>query len=247
MNGPRIIFEIGSIGISETVVVSWIIIAFLAVVSYFATRNLQQVPKGHQIIVEAIVGTFNSFVPATMGENVVKFMPNIVPYIGSLFLFFACSNLAGLVGLRSPTTDLNTTGAWALITFIMIYVNGVRTKGFAHFKELLEPVPFLLPLNIIGELAKPISLSFRPFGNITGGTVIMALFYSFLGFLSNALFKVEIPFLQLVIPVPLHLYFDLFSGILQSFIFIMLTMVFVSSAMDVPEEEEEISKNTSII
>lgn len=247
MNGPRIILEIGSIGISETVVVSWIIIAFLAVVSYFATRNLQKVPKGHQIIVEAIVGTFNSFVPDTMGHNVVKFMPNIVPYIGSLFLFFACSNLAGLVGLRSPTTDLNTTGAWAIITFIMIYVNGVRTKGLAHFKELLEPVPFLLPLNIIGELAKPISLSFRPFGNITGGTVIMALFYSFLGFLSNALFKIEIPFLQLVIPVPLHLYFDLFSGILQSFIFIMLTMVFVSSAMDVPEEKEEISKNTSII
>ena len=247
MNGPRIILEIGPIGISETVVVSWIIIAFLAITSYLLTRNLQKVPKGAQIIVEAIVGTCNSFVPDTMGENVVKFMPNIVPYIGSLFLFFACSNLAGLVGLRSPTTDLNTTGAWALITFIMIYVNGVRTKGLAHFKELLEPVPFLLPLNIIGELAKPISLSFRPFGNITGGTVIMALFYSFLGFLSHALFKTEIPFLQLAIPVPLHVYFDLFSGILQSFIFIMLTMVFVSSAMDVPEEKEEISKNTSII
>lgn len=249
MNGPKIILQIGSIGISETVVVSWIIIAFLAVVSYFATRNLQKVPKGHQIIVEALVGTFNSFVPETMGHNVVKFMPNIVPYIGSLFLFFACSNLAGLIGLRSPTTDLNTTVAWALITFFMIYVNGVRTKGLAHFKELLEPVPFLLPLNIIGELAKPVSLSFRPFGNITGGTVIMALFYGFLEFLSHALFKIEIPILQLIIPVPLHLYFDIFSGILQSFIFIMLTMVFVSSAMELPEEEksEEISTNTSII
>jgi F-type H+-transporting ATPase subunit a len=239
MNGPRIILKIGSIGISETVVVSWIIIAFLAVISYLATRNLQKVPKGHQIFVEAIVGTFNSFVPATMGHNVVKFMPNIVPYIGSLFLFFTCSNLAGLVGLRSPTTDLNTTAAWAIITFLMMYVNGVRTKGVAHFKELLHPVPFMLPLNIIGELAKPISLSFRPFGNITGGTVIMALLYSFLEFLSHTLFKIEVPFLQLIIPVPLHLYFDIFAGVLQSFIFIMLTMVFVSSSMELPEDETE--------
>ena len=100
------------------------------------------------------------------------------------------------------------------------------------FKELLEPIPFLLPLNIIGELAKPISLSFRPFGNILGGSVIMALLYQFLGFVSTSLTGINIPFGQLIIPVPLHLYFDIFAGVLQAFIFIMLTMVFVSNATE---------------
>jgi F-type H+-transporting ATPase subunit a len=241
MEGARIILQIGPIGISETVVVSWIIIAFLAIASYLLTRNLQKVPKGAQIFVEALVGMFNNFVPETMGHNKVKFMPNIVPYIGSLFLFFLCSNLAGLVGLRSPTTDLNTTLAWALITVGMIYVNGIRTQGLAYFKGFLEPVSFLLPINIVSEFATPISLSFRPFGNIMGGTVIMSLLYQLLGYLSQLIFKVDIPFLQLAIPVPLHLYFDLFSGVLQSFIFIMLTMVFVSNAMadvEVPAESK---------
>ena len=92
----------------------------------------------------------------------------------------------------------------------------------------MEPVPFLLPLNIIGEIAKPISLSFRPFGNILGGAVIMALLYQFLGWLSSLIPGVSIPIGQLIIPVPLHLYFDLFSGFIQTTVFIFLTMIFVS-------------------
>ena len=94
----------------------------------------------------------------------------------------------------------------------------------------MEPVPLLLPLNIIGEIARPISLTFRPFGNILGGTVIMGLLYQFLGFISTLIPNVSIPFLQFLIPVPLHFYFDLFAGCLQAFIFVMLTMVFVSDA-----------------
>jgi F-type H+-transporting ATPase subunit a len=114
----------------------------------------------------------------------------------------------------------------------MIYYAGVKFSGIGYFKGLLEPMPLLLPLNIIGELAKPISLSFRPFGNILGGAVIMALLYQFLGYLSTMIPGVGIPFGQLLIPVPLHLYFDLFAGLLQSFIFIMLTMVFVGIATE---------------
>ena len=178
------------------------------------------------------IGGLDKMVKNTMGEKTVKRMPNIVPYIGSLFLFFACSNLIGLLGFRSPTTDLDTTLAWAMITFCMIYYAGVKFHGLKYFKGLLEPIPFLLPLNIIGEVAKPISLSFRPFGNILGGAVIMALLYRFLGWLSTLIPGVSIPIGQLVIPVPLHLYFDLFAGLLQAFIFIMLTMVFVGNAAE---------------
>lgn len=219
--------------ISETVVTSWIIIAALALVSFLLTRNLKKVPTSKvQIMLEFVVGMIANLVTDTMGEKAVKRMPNMIPYIGSLFLFFACSNLIGLLGFRSPTTDLDTTLAWALITFFMIYYAGVKFNGFGYFKGLLEPNPLLLPLNLIGELAKPVSLSFRPFGNILGGAVIMKLLYDFLGYLSTLIPGVTIPFGQLIIPVPLHLYFDMFAGLLQSFIFIMLTMVFVGNATE---------------
>ena len=234
MSQARWIASFGNFRISETVIVSWIIIAALALISYFLTRDLKKVPTSkRQVFLEFAIGGLYKMVNDTMGSKLVKRMPDIVPYIGSLFLFFACSNLIGLLGFRSPTTDLDTTLAWALITFFMIYFVGVKFNGVGYFKGLMEPIPFLLPLNIIGELAKPISLSFRPFGNILGGAVIMALFYQFLGWLSSFIPGIgSIPFGQLIIPVPLHLYFDLFAGLLQSFIFIMLTMVFVGNAAE---------------
>lgn len=225
------VLYIGDFKISETVVLSWIIIAALALISFLLTRNLKKVPTSKvQIFLEFAVSSVAKLVTDTMGEKTVKRMPNMIPYIGSLFLFFACSNLIGLLGFRSPTTDLDTTLAWSLITCFMIYYEGVRFQGLGYFKGLLEPLPLLLPLNIIGEIAKPISLTFRPFGNILGGSVIMALLYQFLGYVSTLIPGISIPLGQLVIPVPLHLYFDLFSGVLQAFIFIMLTMVFVGDA-----------------
>lgn len=122
MSQARWIAIIGNFKISETVIVSWFIIAALALVSFFLTRNLKKVPTTkRQVFLEYAVGVLYDMVNNTMGEKVVKRMPNIVPYIGSLFLFFACSNLIGLLGFRSPTTDIDTTLAWALITFFMIY------------------------------------------------------------------------------------------------------------------------------
>lgn len=233
MNQARYIIYFGNFKLSETVIVSWLIIAALAIASYLLTRNLKKVPTSKvQIFLEFVIGGFDKFIKQTMGPTAIKELPFMVPYIGSIFLFFMISNIIGLLGFRSPTTDLDTTLAWALITFFMIYYAGVKKNGLGYFKGLLEPVPFLLPLNIIGELSKPISLSFRPFGNILGGTVIMTLLYEFLGFVSGSLTGIQMPFGQLIIPVPLHLYFDMFSGVLQAFIFIMLTMVFVSNATE---------------
>lgn len=231
MSQAKWVLFFGNFKISDTVVTSWIIIASLALISYLLTRNLKKVPTSKvQIFLEFAVSGVAKLVTDTMGEKAVKRMPNMIPYIGSLFLFFAVSNLIGLLGFRSPTTDLDTTLAWALITFFMIYYAGVKFKGPSHFKELIEPTPLMLPLNLIGELAKPISLSFRPFGNILGGSVIMKLLYDFLAYLSELIPGVSIPFGQLIIPVPLHLYFDIFAGLLQAFIFVMLTMVFVGTA-----------------
>ena len=207
--------------------------AALIIASYFLTRNLKKVPTSKvQIFLEFAVLSLKNLVTTTMGERAVKQMPNMVYYIGSLFLFFACSNLIGLLGFRSPTTDIDTTLAWSLITVFLIYFAGIKDKGLSYFKGMLEPIPLMLPMNIVSEIARPISLTFRPFGNILGGAVIMSLVYQFLGWLSTLIPGVTIPFGQLLIPVPLHLYFDLFAGVLQAFIFIMLTMVFVGSATE---------------
>lgn len=225
--------EFGNFRVSTTVTTSWLIIAVLAVVSYFLTRNLKKVPTSKvQIFLEYAVITLKNLVTSTMGEKAVKQMPNMVPYIGSLFVFFVCSNLIGLLGFRSPTTDLDTTLAFSLITVFLIYYGGIKDKGLGYLKGFLDPIPLMLPMNIVSEIARPISLSFRPFGNILGGAVIMSLIYQFLGWLSTLVPGVTIPFAQFAIPVPLHLYFDLFAGVLQSFIFVMLTMVFVSNATD---------------
>jgi len=138
--------------ISETVVTSWIIMAVLIIASYFLTRNLKLVPTSKvQIMLEYAVVTLKNLVEGNMGKDVFKKMPNMFYYIGSLFLFFAFSNLIGLLGFRSPTADVDTTLAWALLTVFLIYFEGMKAKGLAYWKGLMEPVPLLLPLNIVSE------------------------------------------------------------------------------------------------
>lgn len=230
MYQAKYVLYFGNFKLSETIIVQWLIMLFLIGLSVYLTRDLKKVPTSkRQVFVEMAVGSLRKLVTETMGKKFVDRVPGIVSYIGALFLFFICSNLITLLGLRSPTTDLDTTVGWALITFFMIYAMGIKFQGMAYFKGLLEPTPLMAPLNIIGELARPISLSFRPFGNILGGSIIMALLYKLLGYISTLIPKVSIPIGQLAIPVPMHLYFDLFAGSLQAFIFIMLTMVFVGS------------------
>ena len=148
-------------------------------------------------------------------------------------MFLALAYIAGLFGLRPPTADGNTTMGLAIMTFVMIHFFGAKAKGpLTYAKGFLEPFAALLPLNIMGELATPISLSFRLFGNIVGGLIIMNLLYGALGGLSTKLMGISIPIFQVGIPAILHIYFDLFAEILQSFIFTMLTMVFISIATE---------------
>jgi len=241
--GPKILFRITTpffsageqviIPVTETVVNTWIIMAVLILFAYMATRNLKKVPKGMQIVTEGLVGAINDLTKQTMGESRIGF----APYVGTILLFIGLANIAGLFNVRPPTADINTTMGLALMTFVMIHYFGIKSKGFGvYMKGFLEPMPFLLPINVMGELATPISLSFRLFGNIIGGVIVMNLLYGALYSLSGAVFglvglSAVVPVFQ-VIAAPLHVYFDLFAGLLQSFIFAMLTMVFVSIAMD---------------
>lgn len=229
--GPRVVFTIPgtSIAVTETVTVTWFIMILIMIFVIVATRKLERVPKGLQIVTETLVSGIDKLTAQTMGEKNLAFSP----YVGMLLIYLAMANLAGLVGLRPPTADVNTTMSLAIMTFLMTQFFGAKTKGiFGFLKGFFEPMPLLLPLNILGELANPISLSFRLFGNIVGGLIIMNLLYGALGGLTNFLLGVSVPIFQVGVPAFLHIYFDLFAGLLQSFIFAMLTMVFVSMAME---------------
>lgn len=208
------------IGITTTIVNTWIIMAVLIILAIIVRSNLKNftdVPTKFQNIVETIVEAFGGFTIMAMGEPNKSF----APFYGSMFLFILLSNLSGLVGLRPPTADIATTFALSMTTFVMIQGFGLWKRGFKHVKSLFEPMPLLFPLNFIGEISNPVSLGFRLFGNLIGGTIIMGLLYA-------ALPKL----LQFGVPTVLHLYFDVFSGVLQTFIFVMLSMTFVSGAME---------------
>ena len=233
--GPRIAFTIrdlpfiGDVPVTETVTVTWLIIAVLFLFSVFATRNLKKEAKGLQLVVETFVSAINNLTKQNMGERNYKW----APYIGTLLLLIGISNLMGLLGFRPPTADLNTTMCLSITTFVMTQFFGLKSKGLVNYgKGFLQPMPLLLPLNIIGELANPISLGFRLFGNITAGVIIMTLLYGALGGFTEMLFGLTVPLLQAGVPAVLHIYFDLFAGLLQSFIFTMLSMVFISGAME---------------
>lgn len=227
--GSKIILQFSDkFYITETVINTWIIMAVLVILSIVLTRNMKLVPDGKQNVAEILVGTLTNLVGSSMGKDKIGF----TPYMGTLMIFLVVANLWGLIGMRAPTADLNTTFALSLLTFFMIHGFAIKRKGvFGWIKgTFLDPVPVMAPLNLISEIATPVSLAFRLFGNIVGGMIIMALVYNALGAILGGILPV--PIFMLGIPAVLHAYFDVFAGVLQSFIFTMLTMVFVSMAMD---------------
>lgn len=185
----------------------------LALVVRLRLKDTDGKPGSLQNAMELVVEMLDGMVHGSMGTKGIPFRN----YIGVLFLFILFSNLSGLLGLRPPTADYGVTLALGLITFFIVQINNIRYNKFGAFTELFQPVPFLFPINFIGEIAVPISLSLRLFGNVLAGTVIMALIY---GLLSQVAF---------IWPGALHAYFDVFSGAIQTYVFCMLTMVFIGN------------------
>lgn len=208
--------------IAESVLMQWVVIAIIAVVFIILGSNLKVVPTTRrQVVAEWIVTFFDNQVGNTMGEHYKK---AYVPYIGGLFCFIMISCLMGLFGLRNPTSDLSVTLSWGLITFVLVLYNKLRTGGIkGYLKGFFEPMPFMLPFNIIGDFANPVAQSLRLFGSNISGMVIGGLLYFALGGFAAGLFSIGIP-------AVLSLYFDLFSSVIQSFIFVTLTMSYVSMA-----------------
>jgi len=235
--GVKKIIGIGNFYITETVIFAWIVSAVMIAFAFIATRKLEKVPKGIQLYVEYIVESIYNLVAQTMGKQNINF----APYIGTLFIFLLIGNLLGLLDLRPISANINTTFALAAITFFLIQYSSIKSRGFkGYIKNMSYPYAFMLPINIIGELSFPVSLAFRLFGNILGGTIIMMLAYSGLEHLS-AIISEKVPIFLIAIPLPLNLFFDIFEAILQSFIFTMLSMVFI--AHGIPEKKFNIKYN----
>ena len=197
-----------------------IIIVCIMIFALAARRKMlhaDEIPTGFQNAVEFIVETLQGFVNSSMGRHGKKYMN----YVGTLFFFVFLSNISGLFGLRPPTADYGTTFSLALITFVMIQYNNIKYNKIGAFTGLFQPLWFLFPINLIGEIATPVSMSLRLFGNVMAGTVMMALYYGLLPV-----------FAKLGIPAALHIYFDLFSGAIQAYVFCMLTMVFVTDKIE---------------
>ena len=214
--------------ITNTHVSLLLVVLTLTILSLFANRAIKkadpnEVPGTFLNIIEYLVELVDGLTRNNMGE---KHFSKFSNYIGTLFAFLLVANLSGLFGLRPPTADYGVTLGLALITFVMIHYNGFKYEKAGHVTKLFQPI-LLTPINIIGEIATPMSMSLRLFGNILSGTVMMGLLYGLLPKL-----------LQFFIwPVfgGLHAYFDVFSGAIQSYVFCMLTMVFISQCFG--EEE----------
>ena len=165
-----------------------------------------------------------------MGEYFLGF----TPFIAAILALSALSSLLSLFGLYPPTSDLNVTAGWALLVFILITYYKMKCGPVHYLKSFARPVPLLAPMNVLSEVATPLSMAFRHYGNILSSTVIAALVSTGLRGLTRLLlgwlpgFLGEIPYLQIGIPAVLSIYFDLFSGCLQAYIFAMLTMMYVS-------------------
>ncbi|MBP3266182.1 MAG: F0F1 ATP synthase subunit A [Clostridiales bacterium] len=242
ISGAHIFFTIdlplGGLPITESQVNSWLVILSLFFFCLFLTHGLKTKNMSRrQIIAEWIVNTVDNLVKTNMGE----FFMGFGPFIAAMLGLSACSSLLTLIGLFPPTSDINVTGGWALLTFILITYYKFKAGPLIYIKSFGDPVPFLAPLNIISEVATPISMAFRHYGNVLSGSIISILIANLLTNVSKMIFGFlpgylgGFPYLRVGLPAILSIYFDLFSGALQAFIFAMLTMLYVSGGF--PEDE----------
>ena len=245
ITGARILIsrpEWGGFMLTETVVVTWVVMLILVLACRFMTAHLEVHPtKKRQVIAEWIVTSIRDMVQTNMGERYVHTW--YVPFIGAMFALSAGCSLSSVVGAYAPTSDLSTILGWALFVFALITITKIKTNGFGgYLLGFTTPIPVMTPFNIIGEIATPVSMAFRHFGNIASGSVITALIYGGLSALSSLVLGLlpgafgdavsQIPIFDFGIPAILSLYFDFFSSVLQAFIFCMLTMMYIGGAAE---------------
>ena len=208
--------------ITTTAIGGWIVTATLLLLAFIIGRKFKNAsetdaPGTLQNIAELGMEMLENMTTGILNHNARKF----ANYIGTIFLFILFCNLSGLFGLRAPTADFGVTFLLGMFTFFIVNYQGIKNHGVGHFTSLFQPIPILFPINLIGEFANPISISLRLFANLLSGVIIMGLWYGMLPW-----------FAKIGIPAALHVYFDLFSGCIQTYVFCMLTMVYINDKMD---------------
>jgi F-type H+-transporting ATPase subunit a len=216
--------------ISETVIISWLVMIILAAAAIILTRKLRTVPSGAQSLLEAGVEFLNNFSAAYFGKRAAAF----APYIGTIFLFLLLANVIpamtpvsiSIAGrtftppfeIKPPARDINLAGALAIMSILFVLGAGLKERGFAGwFKNLFKPVPLMLPFNLLEYVIRPASMCLRLFGNMLGGFIIMTLIEGVA---------------PLFIPPVFSLYFDFLDGLIQALVFTFLTVLFVSEAIE---------------
>lgn len=229
---------ISDLPVSEAQVNSLAVLISILFLCLYMTHGIRaHVYTKRAVLAEWAVEKIEGLVKENMGDYFMGF----APFIGAILLLSAFSSLSSLVGLFAPTSDLNVVAGWAILVFVLITYYKLKCGPWYYIKGFMEPIPLMLPMNIIGEIATPVSMTLRHYGNILSGTVISILLASALQAASNLVFGHlpgilgTFPFFRVGIPAVLSIYFDLFSGCLQAFIFSMLTMLYVSTSFPMEE------------
>lgn len=216
--GVQVVFDLFGMGITSQITTMWAIMLLLTVVSILATKNLKLRPTGLQNIMEKVVEDLIGFLAGILGVEKAK---KYLPFLATMFLFILVSNYSGLlpgaghtVGFAPPTNALSVTAALAMCTFFATHFYALKEHGLKYFKHFVQPYPFLLPLNIIEEFVKPLSLSLRLFGNIFGEEMVAAVLFGLAPFL---------------LPLPAQLLSVLF-GFVQAIVFTLLSAIYIGMA-----------------
>ncbi len=221
--------------ITASQITSWAVMISILGLCLYLTHGLAVKPGcKRQLVAEWIVEKVTGLVSENMGQRFMAF----APFVAAIMALSAFSSLTSLLGLFPPTSDMNVVAGWAILVFVLITHYKLKGGVWPYVKGFFEPVPVFAPFNIIGELATPVSMSFRHYGNVLSGVVISTLIaYALqglsklvLGWLPGVLG--QFPFLQIGLPAVLSLYFDIFSGLMQAFIFAMLTMLYIATGFD---------------
>ena len=209
------VFYIGSIGVSESVVVTWIIMAVFLLAAILLTRNLKvENPGRGQLLLEFAVTWLQGIGDGIIGEEGKEYGA----YLTSVLMYLGVANLIGMLGFKPPTKDLNVTAALALMSIVRIEFAGIRKKGIRGWlKSFTQPIAIVTPINILEVFVKPLSLCMRLFGNVLGAFVIMKLIECIL---------------PVGLPVVFSAYFDLFDGLIQAYVFVFLTGLFIKEAIE---------------
>lgn len=294
ITGPYIYFTIpvlGGIRVTQTMLSLLVVTVMLIIAGCLLGRNLKKRPGKMQVLVEKGVAMLDNMVRETMGEHNASW----TPYIGTIFLSSLCGSYIGLTGfLRSTTADLSVVLTWGIMTSVIIWHQSIKRNGFLGWlKGFTEPMWPMTPMNLVSEIAQPVSMAFRHFGNVAGGGIITGILYTALGMASAMILNLiassgiavailvmavgaallvwglrkkklgrkivggiviavgllgllqsfgilsGVPILQFGIPAVLSVYFDIFSGFVQAFVFSLLSMVYIGSACPPPEEAEQ--------